>query len=129
MPSPLLLSHAGVKTRPFRAACSAARISRLPAISLSYRLSIGAAAKRRAEGRGVLLIRLGPTKTSPVPSTSRTVDGAATDAAAILGCTAASRAAATLAEGVHRGFQGVRPDDVALCLDLERFPFAVVAAW
>ncbi|WP_419995167.1 2-phosphosulfolactate phosphatase [Streptomyces boninensis] len=38
---------------------------------------------------------------------------------------AASRAAAELAEGVR---QGVHPDDVALCLELDRFPFAMVAA-
>jgi 2-phosphosulfolactate phosphatase len=35
-----------------------------------------------------------------------------------------SRAAAELAEGVR---QGVHPDDVALCLELDRFPFAMVA--
>lgn len=38
---------------------------------------------------------------------------------------AASRAAAELAEGVR---QGVHPDDIALCLELDRFPFAMVAA-
>jgi 2-phosphosulfolactate phosphatase len=35
-----------------------------------------------------------------------------------------SRAAAELAEGVR---QGVHPDDVALCLEVDRFPFAMVA--
>ncbi|WLW51350.1 2-phosphosulfolactate phosphatase [Streptomyces sp. YU58] len=37
---------------------------------------------------------------------------------------AESRAAAELAEGVR---QGVHPDDVALCLEVDRFPFAMVA--
>src|SRR5215469_8533798 len=59
---------------------------------------------------------------------ARTATGAATDAAPFLHRAAASRAAATLAEGVHRGFQGVHPDDIALCLELDRFPFAMVAA-
>jgi 2-phosphosulfolactate phosphatase len=60
---------------------------------------------------------------------ARTATGAATDASPFLHRAAASRAAATLAEGVHHGFQGVHPDDVALCLELDRFPFAMVAAW
>lgn len=51
--------------------------------------------------------------------------GAGTDAAAFLRRAAGSRAAAELAEGVR---QGVHPDDVALCLELDRFPFAMVAA-
>ncbi|MFE1414324.1 2-phosphosulfolactate phosphatase [Streptomyces sp. NPDC058746] len=38
---------------------------------------------------------------------------------------AGSRAAAELAEGVR---EGAHPDDVALCLELDRFPFAMVAA-
>jgi 2-phosphosulfolactate phosphatase len=59
---------------------------------------------------------------------ARTAAGAATDAAAFLGRAAASGAAARLAEDAHRGFQGVHPDDVALCLQLDRFPFAMVAA-
>ncbi|MCD7437112.1 2-phosphosulfolactate phosphatase [Streptomyces lincolnensis] len=37
---------------------------------------------------------------------------------------AESRAAAELAEGVR---QGAHPDDVALCLEVDRFPFAMVA--
>ncbi|MEV7682646.1 2-phosphosulfolactate phosphatase [Streptomyces sp. NPDC088341] len=49
---------------------------------------------------------------------------AATDAAQFLRRAGASRAAAELAEGVR---QGVHPDDVALCLELDRFPFAMVA--
>ncbi|QYX75401.1 2-phosphosulfolactate phosphatase [Streptomyces akebiae] len=50
--------------------------------------------------------------------------GAGTDAADFLRRAAGSRAAAELAEGVR---QGVHPDDVALCLELDRFPFAMVA--
>ncbi len=49
---------------------------------------------------------------------------ARTDAAEFLRRAAASRAAAELAEGVR---QGAHPDDVALCLELDRFPFAMVA--
>lgn len=49
---------------------------------------------------------------------------AAGDAAGFLRRAAESRAAAELAEGVR---QGVHPDDVALCLELDRFPFAMVA--
>lgn len=45
-------------------------------------------------------------------------------AAGFLRRAAASRAAAELAQGVR---QGVHPDDVALCLELDRFPFAMVA--
>ncbi|CAG6398786.1 2-phosphosulfolactate phosphatase [Actinacidiphila cocklensis] len=48
-----------------------------------------------------------------------------TDAAGFLRRAAESRAAAELAEGVR---QGAHPDDVALCLELDRFPFAMVAA-
>ncbi|MFJ8694960.1 2-phosphosulfolactate phosphatase [Streptomyces roseolilacinus] len=51
--------------------------------------------------------------------------GAGTDAAEFLRRAAESRAAAELAEGVR---QGVHPDDVALCLEVDRFPFAMVAA-
>ncbi|MGW1716069.1 2-phosphosulfolactate phosphatase [Streptomyces sp. NPDC002156] len=52
-------------------------------------------------------------------------NGVGTDAAGFLRRAADSRAAAELAEGVR---QGVHPDDVALCLELDRFPFAMVAA-
>lgn len=38
-----------------------------------------------------------------------------------------SRAAADLADGVRRGYQGVHPDDVDLCLEVDRFSFAMVA--
>ncbi|CAL9346468.1 2-phosphosulfolactate phosphatase [Streptomyces sp. enrichment culture] len=55
---------------------------------------------------------------------ARRVTGAGTDAAGFLRRAAGSRAAAELAEGVR---QGAHPDDVALCLELDRFPFAMVA--
>ncbi|MBB6421879.1 2-phosphosulfolactate phosphatase [Streptomyces sp. AK010] len=48
-----------------------------------------------------------------------------TDAAGFLRRAGESRAATELAEGIR---QGVHPDDVALCLELDRFPFAMVAA-
>nr|WP_030554975.1 2-phosphosulfolactate phosphatase [Streptomyces exfoliatus] len=48
-----------------------------------------------------------------------------TDAAEYLHRAARSRAAAELTEGVRRG---VHPDDVALCLEVDRFPFAMIAA-
>jgi len=60
---------------------------------------------------------------------ARTATGVATDAATFLCRAAASRAAARLAEAARRGFQGVHSDDVALCLELDRFPFAMVAAF
>ncbi|MEU0409437.1 2-phosphosulfolactate phosphatase [Streptomyces griseorubiginosus] len=47
-----------------------------------------------------------------------------TDAAEFLRRAAESRAATELAEGVRKG---VHADDVALCLELDRFPFAMVA--
>lgn len=47
-----------------------------------------------------------------------------TDAAEFLRRAGESRAAHELAEGVR---EGVHPDDVALCLELDRFPFAMVA--
>ncbi len=55
---------------------------------------------------------------------ARRATGAGTDAAVFVRRAAESRAAAELAEGVR---QGVHPDDVALCLELDRFPFAMVA--
>ncbi|WP_024756428.1 2-phosphosulfolactate phosphatase [Streptomyces exfoliatus] len=57
---------------------------------------------------------------------ARRVTEADTDAAEFLRRGAESRAAAELAEGVRRGSH---PDDVALCLELDRFPFAMVATW
>ncbi|MET9463775.1 2-phosphosulfolactate phosphatase [Streptomyces sp. NPDC006544] len=55
---------------------------------------------------------------------ARRATGAATDSAEFLRRAAGSRAAAELTEGVR---QGVHPDDVALCLEIDRFPFAMVA--
>ena len=55
---------------------------------------------------------------------ARRATEAVTDAAEYLRRGAESRAAAELAEGVR---QGVHPDDVALCLELDRFPFAMAA--
>lgn len=49
---------------------------------------------------------------------------AGTDAAGYLRRAAGSRAAAELTQGIR---QGVHPDDVALCVELDRFPFAMVA--
>lgn len=59
---------------------------------------------------------------------ARRAAGTAAGAAAFLRRAAASPAAARLAAQAHRGFQGVHPDDVALCLELDRFPFAMAAA-
>ncbi|MEU4955418.1 2-phosphosulfolactate phosphatase [Streptomyces lavendulae] len=50
--------------------------------------------------------------------------GSGTGPAGFLRRAATSRAATELAGGVR---EGVHPDDVALCLDLDRFPFAMVA--
>lgn len=38
-----------------------------------------------------------------------------------------SRAAGDLAEGLRRGYRGVHADDVALCLEVDRFGYAMVA--
>ncbi|MET8335279.1 2-phosphosulfolactate phosphatase [Streptosporangium canum] len=55
---------------------------------------------------------------------ARRVTEAGTDAAEFLRRAADSRAAAELAQGVR---QGAHPDDVALCREVDRFPFAMVA--
>ncbi|MFJ8464682.1 2-phosphosulfolactate phosphatase [Streptomyces swartbergensis] len=55
---------------------------------------------------------------------ARRATEAATDAAGFVRRAAESRAAAELAEGVR---QGAHSDDVALCLEVDRFPFAMVA--
>ncbi|WAZ19185.1 2-phosphosulfolactate phosphatase [Streptomyces cinnabarinus] len=55
---------------------------------------------------------------------ARRATEAGTDAAVFLRRAAESRAARELAEGVRLG---VHPDDIALCLELDRFPFAMVA--
>jgi 2-phosphosulfolactate phosphatase len=49
------------------------------------------------------------------------------DASGFVRRAARSRAAADLVEGARRGFRGVHPDDVALCLRADRFPFAMAA--
>ena len=54
--------------------------------------------------------------------------GAGTDAAAFLHRAAVSRGAVRLTEGADRGVDGIHRDDLALCLELDRFPFAMVAA-
>jgi 2-phosphosulfolactate phosphatase len=59
---------------------------------------------------------------------ARAATGAATEGAPFLRRAAASRAAARLTEDARRGYAGVHADDVELCLDLDRFPFAMVAA-
>ncbi|AVH94807.1 2-phosphosulfolactate phosphatase [Streptomyces sp. WAC00288] len=51
--------------------------------------------------------------------------GTGTDSAGFLDRAAGSRAAAELTEGVR---EGAHPDDVALCLELDRFSFAMAAA-
>ncbi|MYQ37692.1 2-phosphosulfolactate phosphatase [Streptomyces sp. LamerLS-316] len=56
---------------------------------------------------------------------ARRAEGAGTDAAEFVRRAAGSRAAAELAQGIR---QGVHPDDIALCLEVDRFPFAMVAA-
>ncbi|MBX9361118.1 2-phosphosulfolactate phosphatase [Streptomyces sp. WAC04114] len=56
---------------------------------------------------------------------ARRATEARTDAADFLRRAEGARAAAELAEGVR---QGVHPDDVALCLELDRLPFAMVAS-
>ncbi|WP_308429396.1 2-phosphosulfolactate phosphatase [Streptomyces albiflavescens] len=55
---------------------------------------------------------------------ARRVTEAGTDAAEFVRRAAESRAAAELTEGVR---QGVHSDDVALCLEVDPFPFAMVA--
>ncbi|MFC9389499.1 2-phosphosulfolactate phosphatase [Streptomyces venezuelae] len=56
---------------------------------------------------------------------ARRAAGEETDAGEFLRRAAGSRAAAELTEGIR---QGTHPDDVELCLELDRFPFAMAAA-
>ncbi|SEL15729.1 2-phosphosulfolactate phosphatase [Streptacidiphilus jiangxiensis] len=56
---------------------------------------------------------------------ARRLTEAGTEAAPYLRRAAESRAATELTTGVR---QGAHPDDVPLCLELDRFPFALVAA-
>ncbi|AXG80247.1 2-phosphosulfolactate phosphatase [Streptomyces paludis] len=55
----------------------------------------------------------------------RVTEDTGTDATDYLRRAAESRAATELTEGIR---EGVHPDDVALCLEVDRFPFAMVAA-
>ena len=59
---------------------------------------------------------------------ARIAAGEQADAAQFLRRAAAARAAGGLAADAGRGVRGVAGDDVALCLELDRFPFAMVAA-
>jgi len=54
--------------------------------------------------------------------------GRTTSAEPYLRRAARSSAAADIAEGVRRGHRGVHAEDVRLCLEADRFPFAMVAA-
>ncbi|HEX5568424.1 MAG TPA: 2-phosphosulfolactate phosphatase [Streptomyces sp.] len=54
-------------------------------------------------------------------------DGGGAEAAPFLHRARTSRAAAELADGLRRGYRGVHPDDVELCLEVDRFSFAMVA--
>ena len=54
--------------------------------------------------------------------------GAGTDATTFLDRAAMSRGAARLTAGADGGVDGIHRDDLALCLELDRFPFAMVAA-
>ncbi|MCX4804425.1 2-phosphosulfolactate phosphatase [Streptomyces sp. NPDC058682] len=58
---------------------------------------------------------------------SQHVAGGDAEVAPYLQRAKASQAAADLGEGVRRGYQGVHPDDVDLCLEADRFSFAMVA--
>ncbi|MGC0335565.1 2-phosphosulfolactate phosphatase [Streptomyces sp. SLBN-8D4] len=57
----------------------------------------------------------------------RRVDSAEVDAEPYLRRARESRWAAELAQGARRGLPGVHRDDVRLCLEADRFPFAMVA--
>ncbi|MER5348560.1 2-phosphosulfolactate phosphatase [Streptomyces mirabilis] len=55
------------------------------------------------------------------------IGGGVVEAAPYLHRARASQAAADLADGLQRGYRGIHPDDVDLCLEVDRFPFAMVA--
>lgn len=57
----------------------------------------------------------------------RRVESAEVDAEPYLRRARESRWAAELAQGARRGLPGVHPDDVGLCLEVDRFPFAMLA--
>ncbi|ARP70755.1 2-phosphosulfolactate phosphatase [Streptomyces pluripotens] len=54
--------------------------------------------------------------------------GVDAEAAPFLHRARTSWAATDLDDGVRRGYQGVHPDDVDLCLQVDRFPFTMVAS-
>ncbi|MGW7822995.1 2-phosphosulfolactate phosphatase [Streptomyces puniciscabiei] len=56
------------------------------------------------------------------------VQAADTDPAPYLARARRSDGAARLADGVRRGWTGVHPEDVAMCLEADVFPFAMAAA-
>jgi 2-phosphosulfolactate phosphatase len=58
----------------------------------------------------------------------RRVESAQVDAEPYLRRARDSRWAASLAQGARRGLPGIHPDDVGLCLEADRFPFAMAAA-
>lgn len=57
---------------------------------------------------------------------ARRAAGVQADPAEFLDRATGSQAAAGLADGVRRGLPGLHADDVALCLELDRFRFAMV---
>ncbi|MER5183126.1 2-phosphosulfolactate phosphatase [Streptomyces sp. NPDC002896] len=59
---------------------------------------------------------------------SRRTAGNGVEVAPYLRRARASQAAANLAEGLRRGYQGIHADDVELCLEADRFSFAMVAS-
>ncbi|MEV7076712.1 2-phosphosulfolactate phosphatase [Streptomyces sp. NPDC091972] len=59
---------------------------------------------------------------------ARRVESAEVDAGPYLRRARDSRWAASLERGAREGLPGVHPDDVRLCLEADRFPFAMAAA-
>ncbi|WP_329331757.1 2-phosphosulfolactate phosphatase [Streptomyces sp. NBC_00663] len=57
----------------------------------------------------------------------RRIAGGDVEAAPYLRRARTSGAAGELADGVRRGYRGVHPDDVELCLEVDRFDFAMAA--
>jgi 2-phosphosulfolactate phosphatase len=57
----------------------------------------------------------------------RRVEDAEVDAEPYLRRARNSRWAASLAQGARQGRPGIHPDDVGICLETDRFPFAMVA--
>ncbi len=79
-------------------------------------------ARRATEAKTRTAVAAEATVSTDTSVATRATD--TTDATEFLRRAGASRAAAELREGVR---QGAHPDDVALCLELDRFPFAMVA--